>query len=316
MRKILATALVAACACGGAQNFQDQARDAMPSSSSVHMGNPGDSQPSTGASGQLQQDLAVSSSDWYKATVGFVVSVNGATVWTLGVVEAVTSFPATTCSESSCTWGPGSNALDPNTYQLIVSKNADGESFDWHLDAQSKSAPAGTPFVTILHGNALPSGIRHRGSGKVTIDLDAAATLNNHSTDHGTIEIDYSNVGPAHIVARFTGVNDSSPNHAGDRGNAYYDFRELVSGGGDMEIAWHNTNTNERDDIHSRWLNDGSGRADVTALVTSGNLSLSNCWATAAAGFATTFDSFGHVGTEAACSISPAVAGTHMNDAQ
>ena len=83
-----------------------------------------------------------------------------------------------------------------------------------------------------------------------------------------------------------------------------------------MEIAWHNTNTNERDDIHSRWLNDGSGRADVTALVTSGNLSLSNCWATAAAGFATTFDSFGHVGTEAACSITPAVPGTHMNDAQ
>ena len=312
MRKLLAVSLVAACACGGAQDFQAQARDAMPNSSAVRMGNPGDSQPSTGASGQLQQDLGVSSSDWYKATAGFVFSVNAATGWTLGVVEAVTSFPATTCGESSCTWGPGSNALDPNTYRLIVSKNND-ESFHWNLDAQSKSKP-GSAFVTIISGDATPSGIRHRGSGTIRIDQDAAATLDNHSTDHGTIDIEYSNVGPAHIVAHFNGVDDKSPNNAGQRGNAYYDFRQLVSGGGDMEIAWHNLSTDERTDIHSRWLNDGSGRADVTALVTSGSLSMSNCWATAAAGFVTAFDSFGHVGTEASCTISPAVPGTHLND--
>jgi len=314
MRNLLAISLVAACACGGAQNFQDQARDAMPNSSAVHMGNPSDSQASTGASGQLQQDLAVNSSDWYKATVAYVASVNVATVWTLGVVEAVTSFPATTCSENSCTWGPGSNALDPNTYRLVVSKNTD-ESFHWSLDAQSKSRP-GSAFVTIISGDATPSGIRHRGSGTFTIDQDAAATLDNHSTDHGKITIAYSNVGPAHIVAHFQGIDDKGPNHAGQLGNAYYDFRELVSGGGDMEIAWHNLSTDERDDIHSRWLVDGSGRADVTSLVTSGNLSLSNCWATAAAGFTTSFDSFGHVGTEAACSISPAAPGSHINDAQ
>jgi len=314
MRKILATALVAACACGGAQDFQAQARDAMPTSSSVHMGNPSDSQASTGASTQLQQDLnATPPSDWYKATVGFVGSVNGATVWTLGVVEVVTSFHATSCSENSCTWGPGSNALDPNTYRLIVSKNAD-ESFHWNLDAQSKSQP-GSAFVTVVSGNATPSGIRHRGSGTIHIDQDAAATLDSHSTDHGTIDIEYSNVGPAHIVAHFTSVDDKSPNNAGQRGNAYYDFRQLVSGGGDMEIAWHNTTTNERDDIHSRWLNDGSGRADVTVLKTTGGVSLSNCWATAAAGFATTLDTFGG-GVESSCTISPALPGTHINDPQ
>ena len=314
MRKLLAISLVAVCACGGTQSFQDNARDALPDRNAVRMGDPGDPQPSTGAAetGQSQQNL-IGASDWYNATVGFVFSVNAGTAWTLGVVEAVTSLPPTSCDESSCVWGPGSSALDPNSYRLTVSQNADGKSFDWHLDAHSKSAP-GSAFVTILSGNALPSGIRHRGSGTVTIDLDAAATLDSHSTDHGKIVIEYSNVGPAHLVARFDGVDDKSPNHAGDRGNAFYDFRQLVSGGGDMEIAWHNTNTDERDDIHSRWLSDGSGRADVTALVTSGNLSLSNCWATAAAGFATTFDSFGHVGTEAACTLSPAVPGTHINE--
>jgi len=314
MRKILATALVAACACGGAQDFQTQARDAMPSSSSVHMGNPSDSQPSTGASGQLHQDLGVSSSTWYDTTVGFALSVNGATVWTLGIVEAVTIFPATTCSENSCTWGPGSNALDPNIYRLTVSKNAD-ESFHWNLDAQSKSKP-GSAFVTVISGDATPSGIRHLGSGTFKIDLDAAATLDAHSTDRGSITFQYSNLGPAHIVASFAKVADKSPGNAGQLGNAYYDFRELVSGGGDMEIAWHNLTSDARLDIHSRWLNDGSGRVDVAVLASTGNGSLSNCWATAANGFATAFDSSAQVGLESACSISPAAPGTHIDEPQ
>jgi hypothetical protein len=83
-----------------------------------------------------------------------------------------------------------------------------------------------------------------------------------------------------------------------------------------MEIAWHNLTSNDRIDIHSRWLANGSGRADVAAVKTAGNGSLSNCWATAAAGFATTFDSIGQVGSESACTISPAVPGTHINDPQ
>jgi len=312
MRKLLAISLVAACACGGSQSFQDQAREALPSSSSVHMGNPGDTQSNVRSIGQLQQDLLVGSSQWYATTVLFVGSVNGATLWTLGVVEAVTNLPPTSCTASSCTWGPGSNALDPNTYRLIVTKVSD-EQFHWNLDARSRSKP-GSDFVTVISGDATPSGIRHRGSGTFTIDQDAAATLDSHSTDRGTITIAYSNVGPAHITASFHDVKDSNPNNAGQLGNAFYDFREQISGGGDMEIAWHNLTSDDRIDIHSRWLANGSGRADVAVVKTAGNGSLSNCWATAAAGFATTFDSIGQVGSESACTISPAAPGTHIND--
>jgi len=43
---------------------------------------------------------------------------------------------------------------------------------------------------------------------------------------------------------------------------------------------------------------------------------LSNCWATAGNGFATTFDSSAQVGLESACSISPAAPGSHINDPQ
>jgi hypothetical protein len=311
MRKLISLSIALAAGCG-AGAFKDQARDALPDSGGVQM-----KTPSSGASGSqlhssidpAQQTLATAS-DWYKVTVAYAVSVNLATAWTLGIVEAVTGTEPTSCTADSCTWGPGSDALDPLRYKLVVTKN--GDTFDWELDAQPKS-PAGSPFVKIIYGNAVPSGIRHRGSGNFTIDLDAAATLPNHSTDQGKIRIKYSNVGPPSVEAHFDGVKDSNPNHTGQIGNAYYNYQQDASGGGDLEIAWHNLTSNERDDIHSRWKVDGSGRSDVTLVPTNGSLQFSECWDTAVNGFVTTFNA--SVGTEAACSILGAQFGSHINDA-
>jgi hypothetical protein len=249
-------------------------------------------------------------SDWYKVTVAYAAGVNLGTAWTLGIVEAVTANDPTSCSGDSCTWGPGSNPLDPLVYKLVVSRN--GDSFDWELDAQAKAAPT-VPFVKIISGNAVPSGIRHRGSGTITIDLDASATLPGHSTDQGKIAIVYSNVGPAHVQATFTGVADSNPDHSGQLGNAWYNYQESTAGGGDLEIAWHNLSSNERDDIHSRWKVDGSGRADVELLSAAASVQFTECWDTAANGFVTTFNP--STGVEAACSIAGAQFGSNINQA-
>jgi hypothetical protein len=314
MRKLLALSLSLAAACGGSASFQDQARDALPDKDGVQVG---PQQAQSGASSALymndagQQATTASVDTWYAVTVAFAATINGATAWTLGVVEAVTNLPPTSCTPTSCTWGPGSNALDPNTYQLIVSQGAAG-SFDWELDAQSKTTPT-APFSKILFGNAVPSGQRHRGSGTFTIDLNAAAALSGHSTDQGTIVISYSNVGPAHITAHFNGVKDSNPAHAGQIGNAYYNFQQDITGGGDLEIAWHNLTSDERDDIHSRWKVDGSGRSDVTVITAATQVSLSDCWSSAATGFQTVFSA--SVGQESACSFIPAAPGSHINDA-
>src|SRR5919204_562862 len=150
-------------------------------------------------------------------------------------------------------------------------------SFDWHLDAQSKlNAAAG--FFTIISGNAMPSGQRHRGSGTFTIDLDAARNLSGHATDQGTIVITYSNIGPVHVQANFNNLISQDAQHLGDVGNAYYNYQQDITGGGDMEIAWHDVTNEERDDIHSRWKADGSGRADVTVVKPGANAQFSECW--------------------------------------
>ena len=167
MRKLLAvTCALAAAACGGSAAFKEQARDAMPDSSGVAVGpQQSHAAQSNALSAEGSSQAAVGVDPWYAATVAYSLSINAATAWTLGAVSAVTQTEPTSCTATSCTWA-GTNALDPNNYQLVVSQNANG-SFDWHLDAQSKvNAAAG--FFTIISGNAVPSGQRHRGSGTFT----------------------------------------------------------------------------------------------------------------------------------------------------
>ncbi|HYV64598.1 MAG TPA: hypothetical protein VE964_00055 [Myxococcales bacterium] len=307
MRKLLALSCAFAAACGGSAAFKDQARDAMPDSAGVAMG------PQQAQSTQSNALIAEGSSKdligadpWYNATVAFAASVNLGTAFTLGAVAAVTTTEPTSCTQNSCTWGPGSGALDPNEYMLVVTQNASG-SFDWTLSGRSKANVSGN-FVSLISGNAVPSGQRHRGSGTFTINLDNVGVLSGRSTDKGTIDITYSNLGPAHVQANFHNLISQDSQHAGDVGNAYYNFQADITGGGDMEIAWHDVTNEERDDIHSRWKADGSGRADVQVVKPGTNVQLSECWSAAASGFVTVDLSV--------CSYTSASFGTNINTPQ
>jgi hypothetical protein len=312
MRKLLALSCALAAACGGSAAFKDQARDAMPDSSGVAMG-PQQAQPSQSNALMTERSSpdVIGADAWYNATIAFAFSINAATAFTLGAVSAVTASEPTSCTANSCTWGPGSGALDPNDYQLVVTQAANG-SFDWVLSGRSKANATGQ-FVTLISGNAVPSGQRHRGSGTFTINLDNARQLSGHLTDQGTIQITYSNVGLAHVQASFHNLVSQDAQHLGDVGNAYYNFQQDISGGGDMEVAWHDVTNEERDDIHSRWKADGSGRADVTVVKPGVNLQFSNCWSVAASGFVTVFGSLSGTGSVSACSYADASFGTNLN---
>jgi hypothetical protein len=315
MRKLVALSCALAAACGGSAAFKDQARDAMPNSSGVAMGpQQAQSPQSTALSAGGSSREVIGADPWYNATVAFAFSINAGTAWTLGAVEAVTATEPTSCTADSCTWGPGSGALDPNEYKLTVTQAANA-SFDWVLSARSK-ANATAQFVTLISGNAVPSGQRHRGSGTFTINLDNARQLSAHATEQGTIEIAYSNVGPVHVQANFRNLISQDAQHAGDLGNAYYNYQQDISGGGDMEIAWHDVTHEERDDIHSRWKADGSGRADVMVVKPGSSLQFSNCWSVAASGFVTVFGSLSATGSVSACSYADASFGTNINTPQ
>src|SRR5438445_1885556 len=160
MRKLFAVSCALAAACGGSAAFKDQARDAMPDSSGVAMGpQQAQSSQSNALSAEGSSPELVGADPWYNATVAFAFSINAGTAWTLGAVSAVTATEPSSCSEGSCTWGPGSSgALDPNEYKLTVTQ-ATNASFDWVLSARSK-ANATAQFVTLISGNAVPSGQR------------------------------------------------------------------------------------------------------------------------------------------------------------
>ena len=95
----------------------------------------------------------------------------------------------------------------------------------------------------------------------------------------------YTNVGPLQINATFTGVKDTD--HSNTLNNVVYAYTNDATGGGDMALAVHNTTSDARFSLHSRWKNDGEGRGDVNGSghdASSGNpynVSVSECWATA-----------------------------------
>jgi uncharacterized membrane protein len=84
-------------------------------------------------------------------------------------------------------------------------------------------------------------------------------------------------VGPAQLGVTFIGANDND--HPGEKNNIIYAYANDNAGGGVLDFAVHNTTSGDRFSVHSRWKNDGRGRADVTALPTGLTaISVSECW--------------------------------------
>src|SRR5204863_92365 len=89
----------------------------------------------------------------------------------------------------------------------------------------------------------------------------------------------YRNVGPAQLHVTFMGARDND--HPGTKNNIVYAYVNDNAGGGDLDFAVHNTTSQDRFSAHSRWKNDGRGRADVAGLGSGYNVSLSECWGAA-----------------------------------
>ncbi len=281
MRKLLSLPLVAAVACGGGQ-FKDQARDAMPSKDTMSMGSPQRSQAVASSPGTdaVAQDSSVGqSSPFFALTVSVAATFNVPVAAFLDLLQHVTEdFEPTSCDASSCTW-QGSGALDANTYKLLVSRDADGVSFDWTLSAQAKAQPT-SAFVQFASGVATPGGQRHHGSGNFNIDFDQMALLGAAGNATGQMQVThYTNVGPAQLAVTFMGANDTD--HPGTKNNIVYAYANDTTGGGDLDFAMHNTTSQDRFSVHSRWKNDGQGRADVQGLGGGNSVSISECWGAA-----------------------------------
>jgi len=175
MLKRIALPLIATVACAGGA-FKDQARDAMPSNEAISMGSPPAQQQASSPSGSTiaQNSTAGDRSQFHDLTVAVAVVFNVPTAAFLDLLRhVVEDYDPTSCEPNSCTWA-GSDALSRVDYKLVVSRDADGVSFDWALSGAVKP---GASFITFASGVATPGPQRHHGSGKFKIDFDAAANL-------------------------------------------------------------------------------------------------------------------------------------------
>src|SRR4051812_14118543 len=232
MKTLIALPLVAAVACGGGA-FKDQARDAMPSKESVSMGAPTSSGSASSSALVSQDSVAGQDSPFRGLTVIVSVVFNVPTAAFLDLLtHVVEDNEPTSCDATSCTWGPGSGPLELVAYKLVVSRDADGTSFDWQLSGAVK--PAGE-FVTFATGIARPGPQRHHGSGSFQLDFDKMALLGIAGDATGLMNVtSYSNVGPAQLAVTFTGARDTD--HPATRNNIAYTYANDNAGGGDLDF--------------------------------------------------------------------------------
>ena len=217
---------------------------------------------------------------YYVVTRDVTKTFNGGSAWVLILIHSIVQYPVTSISGNVYTWGPWSgSALDPATYKLDVTANADG-TFDYSLQGKSKSDPTAA-FEAVISGHADPTPGELQGNGEFLIDFDASKRVNPVDTGdaHGMVDVHYD------LAAKHLDLHIMSTDASGAPVSADYAYDEDASGGGNMtfDVTANvgGTALNEDVTMRSRWLADGEGRGDFR--IAGGDLGSqqaigSQCW--------------------------------------
>ena len=228
-----------------------------------------------------QQNAVGQLATWYVATRDVTRTFNGGSAWVLVLLHAIVQFPVTSVHGDTFTWGPWSQALDPAEYKLDVRAVGDG-TFAYQLSGRSKTQ-ANAQFEVVIDGTADPRAGDQKGSGQFLIDFDAGRRVNpiDASDAKGSVDVKYD------LAQRHLDLTIMSTDAAGQPVSADYAYNQATDGGGDM-VFDVNSNidskpANETVTLRSRWLGNGSGRAD--ARIAGGDLgsfqaTASECWNT------------------------------------
>jgi hypothetical protein len=281
--------------------------------------------PTDGSSAATTGALLAQKAGTYEVTRLVTAVVNGGTWAVLTLVRTVVSFPSTSHTADSATWGPYHDALSLNTWRLTVTRVAPHD-FQWMFEGKDKDK-GDDAYLTIISGthtaavDAMDDPIEGFGNGTFTIDWDAAAKLPQHDQNVGVAKFTYSRLTTDAMVTidvDFTGIQDQSTKEIF---NAEYRYASTPGQGGELRYAEDKDNypgpgptgtAKEHFTIESRWTEDGVGRCDLQdaggdlgATVAHG----SECWD---ARFDSVYrdvepaDPMGNWGAESACTAFPA----------
>lgn len=225
------------------------------------------------------QDALGQLATWYVATRDVTRTFNGGSAWVLTLIHMIVQQPVTTVNGDTFTWGPGSQALDPAEYKLDVRALADG-TFAYKLSGRSKTQ-ANAQFEVVIDGTADSRAGDDKGSGAFTIDFDAGKRVNpvDSGDAKGEVAVKYD------LATHHLDLTITSTDALGHPVDADYAYNQAADGGGDMTFDVNGDVGGgpalETVTLHSRWLGNGSGRAD--ARISGGDLGIvkvtaSECW--------------------------------------
>ncbi|HEY0713276.1 MAG TPA: hypothetical protein VGF45_11425 [Polyangia bacterium] len=283
--------------CGLAEEAGDEFRNGVPRNETVKVVVP-ESAPNQRAltaadTSSRQHALTVKgqTAELYQLTRAASGIVNGGAGLTLVLVKTIVSFPPTTVSLDSATWGPWTGALEPVTWKLTVTRVAPGK-YDYVLAGRARGDLAGA-FVTVLSGSHTPAvdgrgrPVEGFGTGDFTLDWDARRTLPMPEDDNvGKVTYHYERPdlnGPVVVNAEFRQVKDKD--RPGQLVDLSYRYQSAATGGG-MEFVHTAPMTSgkagSRLAVKSRWTAAGAGRSDVRAtggdLPAGATAQWNECW--------------------------------------
>jgi hypothetical protein len=259
---------------------------------------------SPAAVGRSAEAIVGQPADLYTQSYYGARAINGFGAFVLGLLESITRFAPTSLGPSQAVWGPFGDPGEPNVWRLTIDRAADSH-FDWRLEGKPRSA-TDAGYLTIAGGTFVPE--QHPfGRGLFNVDFETLRSLNPTETGRGRIVYAYLRDSSGTRVA----VHAVGVDAQGAPTDARYAFGIDPHGVGFILLdAASDAAMNAKDLlIHTRWLADGTGRADVVAAdQASGHvLRVSQCWNSA---FVSTFEQGAVDGTVAATSGDATSCGT------
>jgi len=208
-------------------------------------------------------------------------------------------------SRDSATWGPWSTALDPVETLLWIDRDAETGVTAWGFDQWPRDATQ-DDAATVILGEVDAGATREVSTGRFTIDFDTIHALDPTEETTGFFAVDYD-IGEDGVSG-----TASFERFGPEAIDASYAYAQTFDGEGRMDLTvvsdlnpGGGAGLDETWDVRSRWLANGSGRADVR--VTGGDLggdtiTVIECWDTSFARVYYTEDWSGTVeGDPAAC---------------
>ena len=265
------TAVVASC--GNYSNEDLLYMSAVPSSSQLAVVLP------AAATTVMQAELA-------QDTHNGIGNVNTLLDDVLGLVDAIRSYEPTSRTSSRRTWGPFADSNHPGwQWELVVNRQADGTTFDYHLRVQNTNAatPTWVEFVTGMFD--LAGGVK-QGSGTVNADFAALATaafpLDDSSRPLKTLSITYQNFQTPGSPVSVTLVIERMPDNNGVT-SVTFTYEILADGSGEIAFTLVGNvipgPAIETLALNAQWLAAGAGKATLAVVSGDGaGMAQTECW--------------------------------------